>query len=83
MNSSEHPASNFIPESTRADATASPAELGDVVDSIEDAAVTFGRVVTNEAQDRINDVRNMIHEQPIAAVAIVGAVAYLLGRFMR
>ena len=83
MTSSECPMIDVTPESARADAMALPAELGDVVDSIEDAAVTFGRVVTNEAEELVNDVRNMIHEQPIAAVAVVGAAAYLLGRFMR
>ena len=83
MTSSDIPASDLTPEFPRADARAAPAELGDVVDSIEDAAVTLGRVVTNEVEDIVDDVRYMIHEQPIAAVAIVGAVGYLLGRFMR
>ena len=62
---------------------ASPAELGDVIDSIEDAAATLGRVVRGEAQSMVDDVRSLIQEQPIVAVSVVAAVAYVFGRLMR
>ncbi|MEO7012688.1 MAG: hypothetical protein ABI127_00135 [Dokdonella sp.] len=84
MNSSDLP---ILPEMATeipgASAAASPAELGDVIDSIEDAAATLSRVVRGEAQSMVEDVRSLIREQPIVAVSVVGAVAYLFGRLMR
>ena len=83
MTSSDLPISDLTPDPHRVNTAASPAELGDVLDSIEDAAATLGRVITHEAESLVDDVRGLIRDQPVAAVAVVGAVAYLLGRLMR
>lgn len=83
MISNDLPLPDLTPDFPQVNATASPAELGDVLDSIEDAAATLGRVITNEAESLVDDVRGLIRDQPVAAVAVVGAVAYLLGRLMR
>ncbi len=83
MSSNDLPLPDPAPELAGAHAVAPTPELGDVVDSIEDAASTLGRVVCGEAESMVNDVRSLIREKPIAAVATVGAVAYLFGRIMR
>lgn len=82
MTSNDLPLPDLTSDLPRADASAAP-ELGDVLDSIEDAAATMGRVICNEADYLVDDVRGLIREQPVAAVAVVGAVAYLLGRLTR
>ncbi|HQX64957.1 MAG: hypothetical protein IPH43_07800 [Xanthomonadales bacterium] len=58
-------------------------QLGDVIDSIEDAKATFGRIVRNETEILLADVRGMIRAKPLGAVAMVGAVAYVLGCMRR
>lgn len=60
--------------------TAVAPELGDVVDSLDDAAATFKAIVKNEADSLLNDFRALIRDQPITSLAIAGALAYLLGR---
>lgn len=83
MISSDIPRAEVTHKSFRVDAAAPAPALGDVIDSIDDAAATFGRIIRNEAHSLTDDVRGMIREQPVMAVAVVGAVAYLLGRLMR
>ena len=84
MTSSDIPVvPELAPEFVPIHANATPAELGDVVDSIEDAAATLGRVVREEAQSMVDDVRSLIREKPLAAISVVGAVAWVFGRLMR
>jgi ElaB/YqjD/DUF883 family membrane-anchored ribosome-binding protein len=74
-------------ESLRMKAAAQEPELGDVVDSIDDAAAKMKTVVRNVVREKTDlmfgDARSLIRDQPLAAMAIVGAVAYLVGRLGR
>lgn len=67
----------------RADIACSTPQLGDVLDSIEDARATLGRSVRNKAEGVLADARGKIRAQPLGAVAVVGVVAYVLGRLLR
>ena len=83
MASNDLPLPNPAPESADTHSVASTPKLGDVVDSIEDAATTLSRIVCAEAESLADDARSLIREKPIAAVATVGLVAYVFGRIMR
>lgn len=72
------------PLTPQADAMAAPApELGDVIDSIDDAAATLKTVAQNGFDRVLEDARTLIRDQPLVAVALAAAVAYVVGRMGR
>jgi ElaB/YqjD/DUF883 family membrane-anchored ribosome-binding protein len=60
-----------------------PPVLGDVLDSLDDAAASLKRVARNEARALLHDVRARIRARPIKAVALAAGLAFLLGRLAR
>ena len=83
MNSSDLSFAEATADFSRADVANPTPQLGDVIDSIEDAKATFGRIVRNETEILLADVRGMIRAKPLGAVAMVGAIAYVLGCMRR
>lgn len=83
MNSSDLPLAQATADFPRAGVANSTPQLGDVIDSIEDAKATLGRIVCNEAESLLADMRDTIRAKPLAAVAVVGTVAYVFGRLLR
>ncbi len=75
--------SNMAAAASASATTESRPELGDAIDSIEDAALTLKRAVRNETDALVDEARGIIREQPLTAIAFVGAIAYLYGRFLR
>lgn len=59
------------------------AELGDAIDSLEEAAISLKQAVINEADAMIDDARERIRETPLVATFVVATIAYLIGRFTR
>ncbi len=83
MTSSEFPSAEFDGTHPSTLAAEAAPELGDVIESIDEAANSFKSVVKNEADSLLFDFRTLIREQPIASIAIAGALAYLMGRIGR
>jgi hypothetical protein len=60
-----------------------PPELGDVIDALDDAAASLKVVVRNQTDSLLGGMRRFVRDQPLMAMAIAGATAYLIGRLRR
>jgi hypothetical protein len=58
-----------------------PPQLGDVIDALDDAAASLKVVVKNQTKSIVQEMCLFVRRRPIAALAIAGTAAYLIGRF--
>lgn len=84
----EIPASSAVgsPQAAAMDAMsgyASPPELGDVVDALEDAAASLKAVVRHQTRTVVGEVDQFVRAQPLAALAIAAGMGYLVARLTR
>jgi len=61
----------------------SSAELGDVVDALEEAAVSLKAVIRNQARSVVDEADQFVRNRPMAALALAGGIGYLLARLTR
>ena len=62
---------------------ASPPELGDVVDALEDAAASLKAVVRNQTRTAVGEVDQFVRKQSLAALAIAAGIGYVVAGLTR